>query len=232
MKSVLLVLVFAVASVASASTIAVTGGGLIGSLHFYLGGDDFGVSYGAHTVDDHIMCQVGSPCDLSGMSLVGYTPFGPGESFFEGQYGFVQGVASITAAPIVFMSDWQSDPNFTPAEPAVVTAHLNGLQIPFYPSLDGSYPFFSASVSSSQATAILNGCRNSLPGIVECYNESFQFSGTAEVTAISASEVPEPSPLLLMAGGLAFLIVHGRWRFTYCVSIGSILRRTPFSRHG
>jgi len=38
---------------------------------------------------------------------------------------------------------------------------------------------------------------------------SFQFSGTADVTPISGSEVPEPSSLLLIAGALAFGI---SWR--------------------
>jgi len=213
MKWVMGVLFCVFVSAASASPMAVSAGGFVGQPHFFMHGDNnFEVNFGLPGVHSVIVCNLDTPCDLTGISASPSIGIGTNTAFFQGQSGFVQGAAVVTNASIVFPTDWQDIPGFIvttgitgqpgPVVPAFITANITGLQVPFFPSLNGSHPYFTASISG-EGTIGLNGCGNVAPGIVRCENAIYEFSGTADVTAVSGSEVPEPSSLLLVAGALA-----------------------------
>jgi PEP-CTERM motif len=211
MKWVMGILCGVVACAASASSLAVSGGGFVGQPHFFMNGDNFAVNFGLPGVHSVIGCNLDTPCELTGISGSPSIGIGNNTAFFQGQSGFIQGTAIVTDASIVFPTDWQNIPGFIgitptgqpgPVVPAFITANVTGLQVPFFPSLDGSHPFFTASISGA-GTVGLEGCGNVATGIVRCENAIFEFSGTAEVTAVSGSEVPEPGSLLLVAGALA-----------------------------
>ena len=171
MKSVLAILVSVFASVASASTIAVTGSGSVGQPLFSVNDDTFSFSAhfglpGVHTV---VVCNIDTPCDLTGHQL--RPRLGSEAIQHRFQSGLIQGAATVTDASIVFPADWQNIPGFIvptgpgqtgPLVPAFITANITGLQVPSFPSLNRSYPFFTASFSS-EGTVALDGCGNVFP---------------------------------------------------------------------
>src|ERR1700730_10461404 len=93
MKSVLIAVVFAFSSVASASTIAVTGTGRPGG-YFSVIGNNFQADSGPFGLGTNFgYCALGAPCAIS--STAGIGPTGPGTfAMFNGQPDLSSGLSS------------------------------------------------------------------------------------------------------------------------------------------
>jgi hypothetical protein len=208
MKSVLAaVLVSAFASVSSASTIAVTGGGILDTFVFSVSGDNFNGRFALPGADSVIPCREGTTCQATITNHIG--PLGGGgNEFFQGQTGVtIAGEVTVTYSLTVPMRPWPSN---SLTGTASVSATFTG-----YRDLLLRDPFFSASITG-EGTVTTYDSGNPLyptdPTYRVFYSPGYQFSGVADVTAISGSEVPEPNSLLLIAGGLGLVIMRGRLR--------------------
>jgi hypothetical protein len=202
MKSVLGgFLVCALGLVANAATIAVTGGGILDTPSFGVSGDNFDASFHLPGLSSVFPCHRGTTCNFSifsGFSI----PGGGGNEFFQGQTGAtIDGGVTVTGS----LTIPATGPSGGFTVPVSVTASFTG-----YRHLNRTDPFFSAFVTG-EGTLTTDFGANALgdtdPTFIEFFSPTYMVSGTANVSAISGSEVPEPSSPLLIAGGLALMII-------------------------
>jgi hypothetical protein len=187
---------------ASASTIAVTGGGILGNASvFSVTGDDFSASVNLHGATSLIPCREGTTCQATVVDLIG-GGLGLGTLSFDGQTGeSIVGEVTVTYSLTVPLSP----PNSLTGT-ASVSADFTGYR--HFSTVD---PFFSASVTG-EGTVTTFAARHPFnptdPTYIEFETPVYQFSGIADITPISGGEVPEPGTLLLVAGALTLGMVY------------------------
>jgi hypothetical protein len=197
MKRLMCLVFCAFTSMAEASTIAVTGGGILGSGEvFSLTGDNLNAAINFHGATSIIPCREGTTCQATVVSQFDSSGLGLGSLTFDGQTGqSISGEVTVTYSLTVPLSP----PNSLTGTASVSTNFTGYRQ--FY-AVD---PFFSASVTG-EGTVTTFGARHPFnptdPTYIEFETPGYQFSGTADVTPISGGEVPEPGSLLLVAGAL------------------------------